>query len=118
MLLLKAVNFRSEIQQLRAFLFTVSKNCFLFSKTRRTRKTYLVSRFFFFVIKDTKKIIKFKEREEFSKNTKKLFSVFSKTVFNNSFQKQKPNMPNLYGKSSISWKLEFLRQFNQQLFLT
>ena len=42
-----------------------------------------------FVLKNTENTRnkKFKKQEEFSKNTKIVFSVFSKTVLNNSFQK-------------------------------
>ena len=47
---------------------------------------------FFFILENTKNI-KFNEQEEFSENIKKVFSVFSKTVLKNSFQKHEPNMP-------------------------
>ena len=36
---------------------------------------------------------KFKEQQVISKNTKMTFSVFEKTVLNNSFKKQEPNWP-------------------------
>lgn len=35
---------------------------------------------------------KFREEEQFLENTKMVFSVFFKTFFKNSFQKQEPNM--------------------------
>ena len=48
-----------------------------------------------FVLKHTKNI-KFEEQEGFSKNTKMVFFVFSKTVLKNSFQKQELNRPFLF----------------------
>ena len=45
--------------------------------------------FFFF----EKQNINIKKQEQFSKNTKMMFFVFSKVVLKNSFQKLKPNRP-------------------------
>ena len=63
-------------------LFTGFQNCFMFSKTRRTKKTGFVSFFFFLNVKNTK------FKEEFSENTFLVFFVLSKTVLKNNFKKQ------------------------------
>ena len=47
---------------------------------------------FCFVMKNTNNT-RFGEQKQFSENTKMVFSVFSKTVLKNSFQKQEPNRP-------------------------
>ena len=79
-------------EKLRVCFVFVFENCFLFLKTRRirkkTRRTCLVP-FFFFVMKNTENLenTKFIEEKWFSKNTKMMFSVFSKFVLKNSFQK-------------------------------
>ena len=46
--------------------------------------------FFFFLLKNTKKI-KLREQKEFSNNIKMMFYMFFKIVLNNSFQKHKTN---------------------------
>ena len=48
---------------------------------------------FYYSEKAEKHNTKSREQKQFSKNNKMVFSVFSKTVLNNSFQKQKPNWP-------------------------
>ena len=48
--------------------------------------------FFFFFLKNMKNT-KMREYEQFLKNTKMVFFMFSKTILNNNFQNQKPNWP-------------------------
>ena len=54
-----------------------------------------VSQFFFFVMEKIKNTenTKFREQEQFSKNTKMMLSFFSKTVLKKNFKKQETNRP-------------------------
>ena len=67
----------------------IFENCFLFKKNKENEENNenTFDSQFFFVLKNTK----IREHEQFSKNTKMMFSVVSKTVLKNSFQKQEPN---------------------------
>ena len=64
-------------------------------RTRKTAGENMVPFFFFFVLKNTENLenTKFIEENWFSENTKIMFSIFSKIVLNNIFQKQEPNKP-------------------------
>ena len=59
----------------RICLVCVFENCFLFSKTKRKTGKSRVS------------------KNSFQRTPKMMFSIFSKTIPNNSFQKQKSNRP-------------------------
>ena len=65
----------------------------MFSKIRKTRKTCLISSLF--TVQKNTKNTKSRKQEQFSENTQIIFAVLSKTVLNDSFQKQKPNMPKI-----------------------
>ena len=50
-----------------------------------------MSRSNFFIVPKNTENTKFKEQEQFLENTKMMFSMFSKIVLKNSFQRQEPN---------------------------
>ena len=68
-------------------MFSVHKNKENKENIKNTFDSHL-----FFALKNTENNTKFKEYKHFSENNKMAFAVFSKIVFTNNFQKQKPNM--------------------------